>query len=140
MKYCYQCGRMTAGEPLFCNFCGRSYDVKLCPRLHLNPRTAEVCSQCGSRDLSTPQPKVSMWWHLFELLVRVLLGALLLCASLAVVLEVIKAILATPQVQAGLVVLAALVVVLWWLWSRLPDWFRKAIRNLLKRRQGRNGN
>ena len=31
MKYCYQCGRMTAGEPLYCQLCGRTYDVKLCP-------------------------------------------------------------------------------------------------------------
>ena len=23
MKYCYQCGKMTAGEPLFCGTCGR---------------------------------------------------------------------------------------------------------------------
>ncbi len=139
MKYCYQCGRMTTGEPLFCNFCGRSYDVKLCPRLHLNPRSAEVCSQCGSRDLSTPQPKVSIGWRVLEFLVRVFLAVLLVCASLAVFVEVAKQILTTPQVQAGLVVLAALVFVLWWLWSRLPDWFRKAIRNLLNRRQGRNG-
>ena len=64
MKYCYECGRVTAGEPLFCQFCGRTYNVKLCPRLHVNPRFAEVCSQCGSRDLSTPQPKVSVWWRI----------------------------------------------------------------------------
>jgi hypothetical protein len=61
MKYCHHCGRLTSGEPMFCQFCGRSYDVKLCPRLHANPRWAEVCSQCGSRELSTPQPKVSFW-------------------------------------------------------------------------------
>ena len=63
MKYCYHCGHMTAGEPLFCDHCGRSYDVKLCPRLHPNPRGAEVCSQCGSRELSTPQPKIPMSWQ-----------------------------------------------------------------------------
>ena len=47
------------GKPLFCGHCGRTYNVKLCPRLHTNPRIAEVCSQCGSRDLSTPQPERS---------------------------------------------------------------------------------
>jgi len=80
-----------------------------------------------------------MGWRVLEFLVRVFLAVLLVCASLAVFVEVAKQILTTPQVQAGLVVLAALVFVLWWLWSRLPDWFRKAIRNLLNRRQGRNG-
>src|SRR5215472_12922424 len=61
MKYCFNCNRITPGAPLFCNYCGRSYDVKLCPRRHANPRTAEACSQCGSRDLSTPQPRRPIW-------------------------------------------------------------------------------
>jgi hypothetical protein len=30
--------------------------VKFCPRLHPNPRGAEFCRRCGSRDLSLPQP------------------------------------------------------------------------------------
>ena len=60
MTYCYNCGHMTAGEPLFCGKCGRTYDVKLCPRLHPNPRGAEVCARCGSRELSTPQPKIPL--------------------------------------------------------------------------------
>ena len=61
MKYCYNCNRVTIGEPLFCNFCGRSYNIKLCPKLHVNPRYAEACSHCGIRELSTPQPKVPFW-------------------------------------------------------------------------------
>ena len=77
MKYCYECGRITAGEPRFCQFCGRTYDVKLCPRRHENPRFAEVCSQCGSRDLSTPQPKVSFLWRVLEFLARVMVGLLI---------------------------------------------------------------
>ena len=72
MKYCYECGRMTGGEPRYCQFCGRTYDVKLCPRRHENPRFAEVCSQCGSRELSTPQPKVSPVWRVLEFLARVM--------------------------------------------------------------------
>ena len=60
MRYCNECHRMTAGEPLFCNFCGRSYDLKLCPHRHPNPRNAEICSECGSRDLSTPHPHVPL--------------------------------------------------------------------------------
>lgn len=55
MKYCYSCRRISPGGPRFCTWCGKSYDVKLCPRLHVNPRGAVVCAQCGSRDLSAPQ-------------------------------------------------------------------------------------
>src|SRR5437870_1360254 len=61
VKFCFHCGRDTVGEPLFCNFCGRSYDVKLCPKLHANPRGTRICSKCGSGELTTPQPRVPLW-------------------------------------------------------------------------------
>lgn len=55
MRYCRDCHKFTAGRPLFCQFCGRSYNVKLCPRGHRNPRAADACTTCGSHELSTPQ-------------------------------------------------------------------------------------
>ena len=132
MRYCYQCGHMTAGEPLFCNKCGRSYDVKLCPRLHANPRSAECCSQCGSRELSTPQPRIPMYLRLLAILARLGLGLLLLYASLAVIIALLK----NPQIQQSLVACGLLLIVLWVLWSKLPDWFRDAIRTFWKNRSG----
>lgn len=132
MRYCYQCGHMTAGEPLFCNKCGRSYDVKLCPRLHPNPRSAECCSQCGSRELSTPQPRIPMYLRLLAILARLGLGLLLLYASLAVIVALFR----NPQIQQSLVAFGLLLIVLWILWSKLPDWFRDAIRTLWKNRSG----
>ena len=131
MKYCYQCGKMTAGEPLFCNHCGRSYDVKLCPRMHPNSRGAEVCSKCGSRELSTPQPKIPMSWRLLAILVRLSLGLLLFYASLSLVIALLR----SPQFQNALVALGLLLGCLWWLWSKLPDWLQEAIRALWKRRE-----
>jgi RNA polymerase subunit RPABC4/transcription elongation factor Spt4 len=138
MKYCYQCGRLTAGEPIFCTFCGRSYDVKLCPRLHVNPRYAEVCSQCGSRDLSTPQPKVSIWWKVLERFVRVLLAILLTVATVAVLVALATEALSDPRGQAFMVGIGFLLGGLWALWSMLPEWFRKAIHNLLHRKERRH--
>lgn len=131
MKYCYECGRMTAGEPIFCNFCGRSYDVKLCPRHHPNPRIAEVCSQCGSRDLSTPQPKVSAWWKVLGWLTRILIGLFLGCLTALLLLIA----LLRPEVQNALLGLGILLAVLWWLWSQLPNWFRKIIKKSLERKR-----
>ena len=87
MKHCYHCGRVTSGEPLFCNSCGRSYDVKLCPRLHVNPRYATVCSQCGSRELSTPQPKVSLWWKVLGFVLQILCGIVLVYLSLSLLVD-----------------------------------------------------
>ena len=131
MKYCYQCGKMTAGEPLYCGTCGRTYDVKLCPRAHVNPRGAEVCSKCGSRELSTPQPKIPMSWRLFALLIRLGLGLLLFYASLCLVVALLR----TREVQQALVVFGMLLSGLWWLWSKLPDWFQEALRSFWKNRR-----
>lgn len=135
MKYCYECGRMTPGDPLYCNFCGRSYDLKLCPRHHPNPRIAELCSQCGSRELSTPQPKVSVWWRILEWLVRMFIGAFLMFLSLVLLVEFLKAMLQSPEGQGMVIILAILLGVLWWLWTLLPDWFRKLIKRSFERRR-----
>jgi hypothetical protein len=131
MKFCYQCGRMTAGKPLFCSSCGRSYDVKLCPRLHENSRRADVCSQCGSRELSTPQPRVSAWWKVLEFLAKIVFGILLVYLTLAGLVALLK----TPEFQIALFVFAVLIGLLWWLWSLLPEWFRKLVRRSHRRKE-----
>ena len=135
MKHCYHCGRMTAGEPLFCNSCGRSYDVKLCPRHHPNPRSAEVCSQCGSRELSTPQPRVPIWWKVVSWFLRGVATLLLIY----MVLVTLEAIVQEPHVQRGLIGLAILAALLVWVWSELPDWLRKFIRWTVRRKERRHG-
>jgi len=131
MKYCYQCGRISSGQPLFCMFCGRSYDVKLCPRHHVNPRYADCCSQCGSRELSTPQPKVSFFWRVLEVLLRILFGVFLVVLSITVLEELLR----SPVVQAGLVILGLLLAALWAMWAMLPDWIRRLAHRLIRRKQ-----
>jgi len=131
MKFCYQCAKMTPGEPLFCSSCGRSYDVKLCPRLHANSRSADVCSQCGSRELSTPQPRVSVWWKVLEFLAKVAFGIVLVFLSLAGFVSLLR----TPQFQNALIVFGICMGLLWWLWSSLPEWFRKLVHRSLRRKE-----
>jgi len=130
MKYCYQCGHMTEGEPLFCNHCGRSYDVNLCPRLHANPRGAEVCARCGSRELSTPQPRIPMIWRLLAIVIRLGIGLVLFSASLWLLIALIR----TTASRQALVSLGALLAALWLFWTKLPDWLQELIRALWKRR------
>jgi hypothetical protein len=105
--------------------------VKLCPRSHVNPRGAEVCSKCGSRELSTPQPKIPMSLRLLALLIRLGLGLLLFYASLCLVVALLR----TREVQQALVIFGMLLSGLWWLWSKLPDWFQEAIRSFWKSRR-----
>jgi hypothetical protein len=135
MKYCFNCNRMTPGQPLFCNSCGRSYDVKLCPRRHVNPRTAEACSQCGSRDLSTPQPRRPVWVPPLGLLLSVVPGAFLTFASTVVLLAAIAAIFQHSEMIVVLILLSIPFGILWGMWLEIPSWFRSWVYRLLKRRR-----
>jgi RNA polymerase subunit RPABC4/transcription elongation factor Spt4 len=63
MRICRTCRLLTAGNPTFCPSCGGTYDAKLCPNLHVNARSSSICSICGSRELSNPQPqRRALFW------------------------------------------------------------------------------
>jgi len=54
MRRCNDCRRKSPDEALFCRFCAATFDLKLCPHRHPNPRDARYCTQCGSHELSRP--------------------------------------------------------------------------------------
>jgi hypothetical protein len=136
MKYCYACGHRTEGEPLFCNSCGRSYDVKLCPKLHVNPRTAEACSRCGSRDLSVPQPKIPILWRGLALLTQAVFGLLFLSLSLPLLAAFLEEIARRSRVSDRLLVSIFVLGMLWAFWAMLPDLYRWIIRRSLMQKSG----
>ncbi len=138
MRYCNQCHRITPGEPLFCNSCGRSYDFKLCPSRHPNPRSAEICSQCGSRDLSTPHPRVPLWLAPLVALLTALPGVLLLVFTVMFLLAFIHAMLTSPQLQFQFLILGLMLALLWYLYMHLPAFLRRLISRLFHRSK-RNG-
>ncbi len=138
MTYCYHCSKITPGDPLFCASCGRTYNKKLCPRFHPNPRSAEVCSKCGSRELSTPQPKVSVAWKLLEWLLRTLLAIFIVILTLVLVAAFITELLQTQAGQTGVVLVGMLLIVLSWMWHKLPEWLRKFISSQWKKRRDRH--
>jgi hypothetical protein len=139
-RYCYQCNHITFGEPLFCNYCGRSYNVKLCPRLHTNPRSAAICSQCGSHDLSTPQPKVPLWVPILEFLLRMIPGMTLAAISVLGAVLFILAVFSRPALLLSTVLLLLALGFLWWVWSQIPASFRRVVHRLLtRRREGQTG-
>jgi hypothetical protein len=131
MRYCYNCNRITQGEPLFCNFCGRSYGVKLCSRLHKNPRNAQICSQCGSRELSTPAPKQPIWISLAVFGLSLLPGFLLFIISILFVVAALHVLLTNPRMLLSFGFLALALTVLWAMWTRLPLALRQWIRRRL---------
>ena len=133
MRYCNQCYRITPGEPLFCNSCGRSYDFKLCPSRHPNPRSAEICSQCGSRELSTPHPRVSLWLAPLLVLLSALPGVLLLLITVLFLIGFVQAMVTSPQLQFQFLLVGLMLAFLWYLYMHLPHFLRRFISKLFQR-------
>jgi RNA polymerase subunit RPABC4/transcription elongation factor Spt4 len=133
MRYCNQCHRITPGEPLFCNFCGRSYDFKLCPHRHPNPRSAEVCSQCGSRDLSMPHPRVPLWLAPLLLVLSALPAIALIGATLLFLIGFVNALASSPQLLFQFMLVGLLLAFLWYLYMHLPAFLRRLLTRLFSR-------
>jgi RNA polymerase subunit RPABC4/transcription elongation factor Spt4 len=133
MRYCNHCHRITTGEPPFCNFCGRSYDFKLCPHRHPNPRSAEVCNQCGSRELTTPQPEVPFWMACLLAVLSVLPGVLLLLLTVMFFLGFLRVLLTSQQLMFEFMLVGLVIAFLWWLYMQLPGFLRRWLSKLLGR-------
>jgi hypothetical protein len=69
-----------------------------------------------------------------EFLAKIALGVLLVYLPLDGFVALIK----TPQFQIALFVFAILIGLLWWLWSLLPEWFRKLVRRSHRRKEQRH--
>jgi len=133
MRYCHNCHKTTTGEPLFCHFCGLTYDAKLCPARHINPRWATVCSQCGSRDLSTPAPPVPLWLKPLLLVAALLPGVLLLLLLALAVVGVVDQVLSNQAVQGQLLAVIVILALLWWLWLQLPYFIQNMFRSIWRK-------
>jgi hypothetical protein len=133
MRYCHNCHKTTTGEPLFCHSCGSTYDAKLCPSRHINPRWATVCSQCGSRDLSTPAPRVPWWLKPLLLAGSMLPGLLLIVLLVLAAVAIFREVLTNQAIQAQLVASILVLALLWWLWLQLPHFIQDMFRSLWRK-------
>jgi len=134
MRICYHCGRGSSGRPLFCTTCGRSYNIRLCGKLHPNRRNASACSQCGSRDLSLPEEKAPLWFRLLILLSGIIPGCLLLFVSAVYLAYFLYALISDP---AGLLIpmlYGLLLGIIWFVWMHIPF---VLVRMLRQRRAGK---
>ena len=139
MKLCANCYRVTAGKPIFCNFCGSSYSIKLCPRQHVNPRSAEACSQCGSRDMSQPQPKIPLWLRPLFLLLTVSPGFVLLAALVVFVAAFLRQLLSDPNGLAPLMCIGLYLCIAFFIWMMLPNFLKRLLKRLFLPSKGRDG-
>jgi len=142
MRFCNSCKKLTTGKPLFCQHCQSTFDLKLCPHRHENPRSATYCSQCGSSDLSTPQPRPPLIIRLIFLLLPILPGLLLILLSLLAVVGAAQAILTNQELAGRFVCAVLMLALLWFCYLQLADSFAgKAVRKLIgRKRKDRHGN
>jgi hypothetical protein len=133
MRYCHNCHKTTTGEPMFCHFCGFTYDAKLCSARHINPRWAIVCSQCGSRDLSTPAPPVPFWLKPLLLAASLLPGLVLAGLLVLAAISVFQEVLTNQAIQGQLVAAILVLALLWWLYLQLPHFIQNMFRSLWRK-------
>lgn len=80
MRFCLYCQRLNPGHPVFCQFCGRSFEFRICRGCrHLNPPEVLACRRCGGRDFSEPAGLPPLWmvalkWSCWVLLILLLVG------------------------------------------------------------------
>lgn len=113
--------------------------MKLCPRLHVNSRISQVCSQCGSREFSTPQPKVPLLTRLFVVTVTGLLGTVLIGFALFVIGVFLEQLVTQTNVLNDLIGIGIMVFVLSWIWTQIPLWIRKTIHRMIEGRRKDKG-
>jgi len=130
MRLCNQCHRLTAGEPLFCIHCGRTYDLKLCSSRHPNPRNAEVCGQCGSRDLSTPQPRSPFWLAPVASVLSLLPGVVLWLLTVIFFFGLLQGLISDPQLQSQFLGVGLMLGLLWFVYLQLPSFLRNLIKKI----------
>ena len=124
MRRCTSCFRFHPGHPTYCSFCGRSFDVRLCPRGHRNSRHVQYCSECGSAELSTPAPPASLEFRL----TGVLLASLAVLTFALIALTAVLALLHLvdwQQLSGPLIKLVLMVAFLDWTTTILPGPVKK---------------
>jgi hypothetical protein len=135
MKLCFSCRRVTPGVPSYCHYCGKTYNVRLCSRGHINPRSAHVCSQCGSKEMSTPQRKIPFLLKPLMFLLSHLVGLILIVSLVGFLGFFVYKLFIDPNGLLPLMCLGFLLCLLLLVWMMLPSFIRKPIKWLFRRKK-----
>lgn len=138
MRWCPSCRRISPGQPERCHYCGRTWNLRLCPSGHENPPDSQYCGLCGSARLSEPAPGGYFINWLFRplnhpgLIVRMLLAVL----GIALVITILTNI---DSLAPLLLAIAFFVIAFWFARRLLPDWLvRRVTRRLRSARRGKS--
>ena len=79
MRYCSFCRRINPGKPVHCQYCGRTFGVRICHHCREgNPREALVCRNCGSAELSETSKPLPSWLVFIKVLFWIFILTLIL--------------------------------------------------------------
>ena len=79
MRYCAFCKRINPGQPVHCQFCGRTFGVRICSHCReINPREALACRNCGNPELSETSGSLPFWLGFLNVLFGILILTLII--------------------------------------------------------------
>lgn len=79
MRYCAFCRRISPGRPAHCQYCGRTFGVRICSHCReINPREALACRRCGSSELSETSGPLPHWLVFLKILRGILIFILMI--------------------------------------------------------------
>ena len=129
MRFCPHCRRLNPGRPMICHYCGRTWQVRLCPRGHENPPDSHFCGICGSADLSETAGPVPFWIWLIR--IASLIIFIVFIASLR-----LPEFHLTDQISALVIAITILLVGINMVLSILPGQARKIVMMVTKTAKG----
>lgn len=105
--------------------------------MHSNPREARVCSECGSNDLTTPQPKLPFLLRLALATLDVVPGVALLLVSVIFFIADLYVLVKRPDLQFRYMLFGLVLGLVWLgymdLMNALRHKLHRRIRNLFSR-------
>lgn len=126
MKYCAHCKRLNSGDPVFCQYCSHSFNVRICRGCgHMNPTDALACRRCGRTNLSEPSGSSSIWPKVLKMLFWM--------ALVFLAINFIKAMLMNLQAFASLAIVIGLFALAY---GFLPEIVKNLIRGMVKGLKG----
>jgi hypothetical protein len=128
MRYCSHCRRLNPGRPQICHYCGRTWRVRLCPRHHENPPSAQYCGNCGSVDLSETAGRNPISLIIFKVILCAgVVG--LFCGVGLVALNIISRSFVSRLLPL-IVIISILMIAIRWLISFLPGRLVRSVRRV----------
>ena len=122
MRFCLYCKRISVGHPVFCEYCGHSFENRICRNCrHMNPIEALACRRCGGTNFSDPAGPLPSWmilvkWSFWIFIILLLVG-------------LVKSLLLNFELVASFVVILGFFYLAY---SFLPEPGQGLVRRMLK--------